>query len=416
MIDSVQNRRTPLTATLLQALLIIAVCLPSGSVFGLNVKIPVFSLFTVVLIFYLATHSDDWPSIDDLTLLGLLVAGLSFWGLIAVLGPESDTKQIFLQLKDMASTVVLAWLCIFCIRRHLLKPEQVARAVIYGVVLLALMKLALIAFTIGQKIDPIQAIADIFGEESLVGGEIGFGIARIEFPSDIASSFALFALLCPSVSGVRFRKLVVVGIVTALLLSGLLAFARYIWFLDAVAIAGAMILERRTKLLVALMVPLIPLAYIYYEALQPVVENRFFSSQASDSDLIRIEQSKALLDEIQSSPLIGKGLGTHSHTVIRNEENRYSYELQWMAMSMQFGVLGIAGIVTLILASSRDLLAARHPAKPWLILLFALWLFSGWTNPHLTSSFAGATFGMFMALFYRIRFDGSHKEALGGAV
>ena len=416
MIGATYIRRTPFAATLLQALLIIAVCLPSGSILGLNVKIPVFSLFSIVLIFYLVTHSDDWPSIGDLTLLALFVAGLSFWGLVAILGPESDSKQLFLQLKDLASTVVLAWLCIFCIRRRILTPGQVAKAVIYGVVALALMKLALIVFTVGQKIDPIQVIANIFGEESLVGGEIGFGIARIEFPSDIVTSFGLFVVLCPSVSGVRFRKAAVVGTVAVLLISGLLAFARYIWFLDAVAIAAAMILERRTKLLIAVMAPLIPLTYVYYEALQPVVESRFFSNQASESDLIRLEQSKALLGEIESRPLIGKGLGAHAEAVIRNEENRYSYELQWMALSMQFGALGITGIVTLIVASSRDLWAARHPAKPWLILLFMLWLLSGWTNPHLTSSFAGATFGMFMALFYRIRFGGSPMQAIGGAV
>ena len=415
MIDAIHIRKTPFAASLLQALLIIAVCLPSGSIFGLNVKIPVFSLFAIVLIFYLAIHSDNWPSVGDLTFFALFVAGLSFWGLVAVLGPEPDSKQLFLHLKDLASTVVLAWLCIFCVRRHLLRPEQIAKALIYGVVSLALMKLALIAFTIGPKVDPIQIIANIFGEESLVGGEIGFGIARIEFPSDIVASFALFAVLCPSVSEVRFRKILVVGMVAVLLLSGLLAFARYIWFLDAVAIAGAMILERRTKLLVALMAPLIPLTYVYYEALQPLVESRFFSNQASESDLIRLEQSKALLGEIESRPLIGKGLGAHADAVIRNEENRYSYELQWMALTMQFGALGIAGIVTLIVVSSRDLWAARHPAKPWLILLFALWLLSGWTNPHLTSSFAGATFGMFMALFHRIRFGSSPRQAIGGA-
>jgi len=74
---------------------------------------------------------------------------------------------------------------------------------------------------------------------------------------------------------------------------------------------------------------------------------------------------------------------------------------------MQFGFLGICGIMVLIAASARDLLRARHPAKPWLMALFALWLLSGWTNPHLTSSFAGATFGMFMALFYSIRYHSS---------
>ena len=70
---------------------------------------------------------------------------------------------------------------------------------------------------------------------------------------------------------------------------------------------------------------------------------------------------------------------------------------------MQFGALGMAGIILLVGNSARDLIASRHRGRSWMALLFVLWLLSGWTNPYLTSSFAGATFGMFMAMFYRMR-------------
>lgn len=74
-----------------------------------------------------------------------------------------------------------------------------------------------------------------------------------------------------------------------------------------------------------------------------------------------------------------------------------------MATLMQFGFVGIVGIFLLVGTSARDLLAPRHRAKPWMVLLFVLWLLSSWTNPYLMSSFAGATLGMFMAMFYRMR-------------
>src|SRR5208282_2346500 len=111
---------------------------------------------------------------------------------------------------------------------------------------------------------------------SLIGGDIAFGLTRMQFSSDIIGSFALFAILCPSVSGIRFRRTFTVLLVLLLVASGLLAYARYIWFLEGFAVIAAMIIERRFKLLAAAIVAIILLTSMYYETLQPVVEGRFF--------------------------------------------------------------------------------------------------------------------------------------------
>lgn len=395
----------PVVARLLQALLMIAVCLPTGSIFGLNVKIPAFALFSLALALYIVSRSSKWITADEFIFLALFTAGLAFWGLVAIARGQSETSQVFLQLKDIASTVILAWLCLFFLRRNLLRPEDVIKPVVYGIVVLAVMKIALIAITLVLKVDPIQLLGNVFGEDALVGGSIAFGLSRIEFSPDILGSFVLFALLCPSVSGLRFRRVTIAFFAMALIASGLLAFARYIWFLEAFAIVAATIIERRIKLLVLAALAMICVAYFYYQELQPVFEARFFSDQVTDSDLIRMEQSKALVSAIEARPFIGKGLGAHVSAVIRNSEDQYSYELQWLSLTMQFGFAGVVAILLMIAASARDLLASHHRAKLWLLVLFVLWLLSGWTNPHLTSSFAGATFGMFMALFFKIRYQ-----------
>lgn len=397
--------RKPFVARLLQALLLIAVCLPTGSIFGLNVKIPAFGLFSLALALYIVTRSSKWITTDEFIFLALFTGALAFWGLVAIFRGQSQTSQVFLQLKDIGSTVILAWLCLFFLRRNLLRPEDVIKPIVYGIVALAVMKIALIAVTLVLKIDPIQLLGNVFGDDALVGGSIAFGLSRIEFSSDILGSFVLFALLCPSVSGVRFRRITIAFFALVLLASGLLAFARYIWFLEAFAIVAATIIEGRFKLLVLGAFAMIGVAYFYYQELQPVFEERFFSDQVSDSDLIRMEQSKALVSAIETRPFLGKGLGAHVNAVIRNSEDQYSYELQWLSLTMQFGFAGLVAILLMIFASARDLLASHHPAKFWLLALFILWLFSGWTNPHLTSSFAGATFGMFMAFFFKLRYQ-----------
>jgi hypothetical protein len=61
------------------------------------------------------------------------------------------------------------------------------------------------------------------------------------------------------------------------------------------------------------------------------------------------------------------------------------------------------GLLILVGLSACDLVLAKHPAAPWMWIVFLVWLFSGFTNPYLTSSYAGGTFGLFMAMFHRMR-------------
>lgn len=392
----------PIAASLLQVLLFAAVCLPTGSIFGLNVKILVFLAFFAAFLFYVGASSVRLTSAECI-FAGLFIAALCFWSLVAIFNGQSETAEVFLQIKEIASTIVIAWACIFFVRRRLLRPESIVYPIVYGIAILSIMKIALIVAMFVSGINPIQVIESIFGEQSLLGAPIAFGLSRLEFSPDIIGCFALFAILCPSVSGLRFRRIPITFIVLVLLASGVLAYSRYLWALDVSAITAAMIVERRWKLLAAFALAVAIIAGTSYATLQPLFETRFTEAGIADSDVIRVEEARALFEEIKARPFFGKGFGTHADGVIRSDTSRYSYELQWMSLSMQFGAAGVMGILLLIGISARDLVASRHRAKPWMMFLFMLWLLSAWTNPYLTTSFAGAMFGMFMAMFYNIR-------------
>ncbi len=393
----------PFAATLLLLLLFTAVCLPTGSIFGLNVKVALFLVYGASFAWFVTFNSRQWPTLSEQIFLGSFAACLCFWAILAICYGESETKQIFLEMKDMASTVLIAWFCYFFLRRRLLRPERIITAVIYAAVTVGFLKLALIFAVFLLRIEPIGLIESAFGEGSLVSGEIGLGLTRLGFSSDIVGAFALFAILCPSVSGIRLRRGFVALGVTMLLVSGLLSYSRYIWFTDLFAIVAALAIERRLKALLfsALAVGIVVVAS--FEVVGPLLIARFSSEQSSDSDQIRVEQSQALWNEIEARPVLGKGIGQHALGVIRNDQNRYSYELQWMSLLMQTGIVGVAAILLLIVAAARDLLAVRGPVKFWLAALYVLWLLGSWTNPYLTSSFAGVAFGMFLAMFYRMR-------------
>jgi hypothetical protein len=391
------------TRELFLVLLFVVVCLPTGAILGVNVKFIVFGLFLVPFILFLATHRNTLSRSDVFFLLGV-VAFLCFWSLIGVLIGQADNAQIFHQLRDLGSAILIAWLSIFSIRKGLLRPERLTTAIVFGMFAMSAMKFVLVAGSLYFDFSPVQIIESVFGEASTVAGSIDFNLVRLQFPADILGSFVLFALLAPSISGVKFGRVqtFVICIVVGLG-SGFLAYSRYVWFIYIVSIFMAMIIERSWKVMTVTILTVLILCVPFYDEFQTIFEARFLSEGTEVSDAGRVAQAQALLDEVKTRPILGKGIGAHSAAYLSSDTLKYSYEMQWLSLLMQFGIVGEIGILLLVAASARDLVMAKHPAKLWLLFLFALWLLASWTNPYMTSSFAGATFGLFEALFHRMR-------------
>lgn len=382
--------------------LFLSVCLPGGSVLGLNIKLISDGLFLAAFVVYVVANGSFF-SHTEIICMAVVVASLCFWSLLGVFNGQADAGQISSQLRQIASAIFVAWLSIFAIRRGQITPERLITVIIYGMFCVSAAKVTLVAASFFSNIDPIQIVRSVFGEESAVAYPILFGFVRLAFSADLVGAFALFALLAPSVSGVRFGRMSKLFICIVVVLgSGLLTYSRALWFIYVVSILVAMIVQRSWRTMAVTILAALVLVVSYYDVFNTVFEERFVT-EAESSDAGRIEQARALMEEIKARPILGKGMGAHFSTDTRSMTQKYSYELQWLAFLMQFGIVGLVGIVMLIVASARDLVMAKHPAKPWMFLLFVLWVLESCFNPVITSSYAGATFGLFMAMFYRMR-------------
>jgi hypothetical protein len=360
---------------------------------------------------YAVTNSPFF-SHAEMIFMVVVAASLCFWSLVGVFNGQADTGQIFSELRQIASAISVAWLSIFAIRRGLLTAERLITVIIYGMFCVSAVKMALVAASFFSNIDPIQITQSVFGEATRAD-PILFGLVRLDFPQDIVGAFALFALLAPSVSGVRFGRMSKLFICIVVVLgSGFLTYSRAIWFIYVVSIFVAMIVQRSWKTMAVTILAVLVLGAWYYDVFNVVFEERFVA-EAEPSDVGRIEQARDLMGEIKARPFLGKGMGAHFSTDSRTTTQKYSYELEWLALLMQFGIVGTIGILLLVAASTRDLVMAKHPARPWTLLLFALWLLESCLNPHITSSYAGATFGLFMAMFYRMRNTNLNAEGRG---
>ena len=392
--------------------LFLAVCLPGGSVLGVPLKLMSSGLFLAAFVFYLLTNGPFFSQVE-ITFMTVVTACLCFWSLIGVLngqaGGQTGTTQVLSELKEIGSAILVAWLCDFAIRRNLVRAERLITVVIYGVFCVSAAKVVLMAASFLMGIDPIRIVQSVFGEESTSMYAIPFSLIRFDFPADIVGAFALFALLTPKITGVWFGRASTICIFIVVVLgSGLLTYSRFIWFTYVVSIFVVMILRRWWKAMAVTIFAALLIGVSFYDALNLVYKERFVT-EAGPSDVERMEQVRDLTAEIKARPILGKGMGAHADTF--GETHTYTYLTEWLGFLMQFGIVGLTGILLLVAASMRDLVMAKHPAKPWVLLLFALWLLESWTNPHITSSYAGATFGLFMAIFYRMRNASLNGEA-----
>src|SRR5208337_4421819 len=115
---------------------------------------------------------------------------------------------------------------------------------------------------------------------------------------------------------------------------------------------AAMIVQRSWKAMGVTILAALLLGVACYDVFNVVYEERFVT-EAGPSDAERIEQARDLTVEIKARPILGKGMGAHANA--RGETHSYIYLLEWLGFLMQFGIVGLIGILLLVAASMRDL-------------------------------------------------------------
>lgn len=121
---------------------------------------------------------------------------------------------------------------------------------------------------------------------------------------------------------------------------------------------------------------------------------------AAMSNNIKLVQISKLLDKWKGSPIIGYGYGSYVEGYLRSEEAPFSYEMQFFALLMKIGILGMA--VWVIFFIVQFIYILRNSKKhyehiiSWLFLLISI-VICVQTNPLLIS-FTGLSVILFLSL------------------
>lgn len=252
--------------------------------------------------------------------------------------------------------------------------------VIFGIACLAAMlKIGIMAIVLSGWYS-LDAVQSALGFET-VTDNIGLGLQRLQFPSDI---ILIFLIAC--YVGGR-NKAIDLLLMLAVTVSIFLSFSRYLFAAFVLCIilrsyrAGKFDTVSRTATVLGVGILLLFSANL---------AERFSGEGTSTSDDTRTVQVQALTSVIVRHLTFGTGIGSSVNGFTRSNTLPFSYEVEWYAMAMQLGLFGLLWFIGNLIA---PLLSSMKFAKKkaFVVLVFLIWAFAGFTNPYITS--LGSAFG-----------------------
>lgn len=271
------------------------------------------------------------------------------------------------------------------------RAENLDRLCLGSACVAALFKSAILIAVLAFNV-PLENLAAALGFET-VTQSIGFGLQRLQFPSDF-----IIAFLVGCYVGGRSRWLDLL-FVLAISVVVMLSFSRFIFICFFVAVFVRAFWVRRLDFIARLAVVVAIGTLLVF---QDTLVDRFVSEGTETSDEIRTEQIGYLDEQIAIAPWFGHGLGYSVPGYERSETQPYSYEVQWYAFLMQIGTIGCLG-----LAASVAVTLFRR-TRTWratlsVLVLYLLWAASGLANPYLTS--LGTALGFAICTWRAARVD-----------
>lgn len=399
------------------------VVLPAGTVAGVNVKFLLFGLAGAALVLDTLVNPGA-PVANFKHVLGLALAvGAVMLGLVVALFREAVPLAYSIgSLQGFLATIGVAYVIVIAVARGTASWKSVIRAFLYAVLVYSIVKIVIVGLVFTNLVG-FAAVRSFFVEVfdySFVSMLILPGVVRLQFINDVALPFALMTLfVLRRPVWVPVGPLVSNVMVAAVLVAIALAFSRWLFFLTVVIAALWLLLYaiRRAKTLLyatafTSVVLAVGLAFVDLSRPLDALVARFSSPGVEASDAARAIQIEALLAEIARGPLLGMGLGAYAPDVIQRASEPYSYEVQWLAVLLQLGVVGTSLLMVPLLGIVVS--GARVPdarAAAVLVCMTGLWLVSGFTNPYLISSTSGVVFAVLAILPFGLRASAARDRA-----
>ncbi len=381
-------------------LIVVGLLVPSDGGHGLLSIKSLSFIFTVLGagLFVLQQRKLSVYQLKVITFLGCALAFLGLWALLGAFYEETPSNSTIDQFKVIWLTLSVVAISIYLVSQQIISFATLLKTVVYANFLYSCVKVAAVVLHLLGVFDVLDLMTRLgmrFMSMQIVGT-----LFRLQLSNDIVTPFILFFVLQSEKFGIhwskKFRTLYFVISIFAIFLS----FSR---FLIAAAALGAALhvctwsLSRVIRAIpVFLLIMFMGAAWIGMDNLYTIVERRILSSDNEASDQTRTEQIASLVEESEKFPFFGKGLGGYVPNYIRDDIILHSYEVQWVAFLMQFGIVGLLLVIAAFSCIALNFMSLPITRRKLAFLcLFLVWLLSGFTNPFLVSLASGIVYSLF---------------------
>jgi len=330
----------------------------------------------------------------------VFVCFLLIWMFIGHWQKNEWLESSFDQFKIFVITLATVMMTLNLVHEKLTTREKILKIIIYANCIYSTIKVMIVVLHLLGVVNMFKVL-DLIGIRYMSMAMLQGNLSRLQTSVDIITPFLLLFVLQSDRLHLglskKFKWYYLIITAPAIFLS----FSR---FLYGVAVMSAVFywftlnvtgFVRVVILTISLVI--LGVAWVGIDKVQILIYERFFSYDNKMSDQVRVEQINALMAELDSFPLLGKGLGGYVEGLVRDGAIQYSYEVQWVAFLMQFGILGfILLLIPVLLIGYQLFLPPFNRVKMSFFGLFGIWLLSGFTNPFLISLTSGIVYSMFI--------------------
>lgn len=384
------------------AMLVIGLTFPSDGNHGMMTpKSGLFLGCFCVMIFY--SFFRVRLTMHQLRLICFACISLSFlliWMFIGHWQKNEWLNSGFDQFKIFSITIATVIMTLNLVHEDLTTKEKILKVIIYSNFAYSTIKVTVVVLHLLKIIDMFHLL-DLLGVRYMSMAMLQGNLSRLQTSVDIITPFLLLFVLQGNRLNLglskNFKWLFLLITLPAIFLS----FSRFLYGVVGISIIlYAFTLNFKgffRMVILTTLVAILGLSWIGIEKVQILIYERFFSHDNQMSDQVRVDQINALMEELDIYPLLGKGLGGYVEKLVRGGDLHHSYEVQWIAFLMQFGILGFIILMIPVAIIAYKLFAPPfNRLKLAFLGLFGVWLLSGFTNPFLISLTSGIVYSMFL--------------------
>lgn len=379
-----------------------SIVLPSGSVYGLNIKLIIAISSLLLFLTYLLTDGVNRRFLYSF--IGLFIF-LTSYSLIALTNGVED-KDIISHGIAISSLFLVIAIPLFSISKRIIRHEELIRTIFISLAVFSTLKILMsLIIVTGTPAEQVQLIFESIFGVTFIGLDTGT-FYRVHLTSDYLLPIAIYLLLQKNINHYPLAKTKKKIYILIFTLAIIISYSRLLYAYTAVAAIFAFALSKQNNKTITASFFALPILLIYFLSSQDnilvgFITERYSGEFAQSSDGGRTRMLNALLQTFEGNIFFGRGLGAGTPNYINIENVPWYFELQWLSFAMQFGIFGFLIILSISLYPALKLLRksiSKHQIS--LLGLYIFWLVVGIFNGFMLTSAGGAIFLFFIISFW----------------